>query len=176
MEIRESQEGNKTLVGYAVKWGLRSHKIGNRFYEVFQKGAFTESLRSEEQRGLWSHDNSKVLGRTKNSTLRLKEDDVGLHFELDLPNTTLGNDALESVRRGDIDGVSFGFRALEQGWENRGKADVTRKVTKARLTEISLVGLPAYGDSQVSLRGYDPYKEIESAELKRRRLYLQTLL
>ncbi|PEP81913.1 HK97 family phage prohead protease, partial [Bacillus toyonensis] len=84
----------------------------------FQKGAFADSLHHDDIRALWSHDTSKVLGRTKNNTLRLEEDDKGLRFELDLPRTTVGNDTYESVKRGDIAGVSFGFRAIQQEWEN----------------------------------------------------------
>lgn len=175
IEVR-SDENSRTIQGYAVKWGKKSHKIANRFVEQFQKGAFSETLANDEQRALWSHDNAKVLGRTKNNTLRLSEDDIGLRFELDLPNTTLGNDALESVKRGDIDGVSFGFRALEQDWENRSRNDILRNVKKANLFEISLVGVPAYEDSEVSLRGYNPFKSYSEERSRRKRLLLKTYL
>lgn len=175
IEIRE-EEGAKTVQGYAVKWNKLSHKIAGRFTERFQKGAFANSLRSDDQLALWSHDISKVLGRTKNNTLRLIEDDIGLRFELDLPNTTLGNDTYESVKRSDIDGVSFGFRAEEQDWENRNTNNVVRNVTKAKLVEISLVGLPAYPDSEVSTRGYNPFEEYRNEECLRKKLILKTYL
>src|SRR5699024_116559 len=111
IEIREDDDGNKTLSGYAVKWEMKSQVLGMfiKFREQVKRGAFLESLNSDDQRFLWSHDTSKVLGRTKNNTLRLKEDDIGLRFEIDLPNTTLGKDTYESISRGDVDGVSFGF-------------------------------------------------------------------
>lgn len=178
IEIRED-EANRTIHGYAVKWNLLSHKIMGRFSERFQKGAFTESLQTEDQRALWSHDTTKILGRRKNNTLRLYEDDVGLRFELDLPNTTIGNDTYESVKRGDIDGVSFGFRAIDQDWENRDENNPIRTVKKASLLEISPVGFPAYPDSEVSARGYDPMKQIDEEirqEEHRKRLVLKTLL
>src|SRR5690625_3691956 len=112
IEIREDDDGNRTISGYAVKWEKRSQVLGMffKFREQIKKGAFLESLNDDDQRFLWSHDNSKVLGRVKNNTLRLKEDNSGLHFELDLPKTSLGNDTYESIKRGDVDGVSFGFR------------------------------------------------------------------
>lgn len=175
IEIRE-ENNTRTLQGYAVKWGKNSHKIGGRFTERFQKGAFADSLRSDDQLALWSHDISKVLGRTKNNTLRLEEDDIGLRFELDLPNTTLGNDTYESVKRSDIDGVSFGFRAEQQDWENRNTDNIIRNVTKAKLTEISLVGRPAYPDSQVSTRGYSPFDEYAKQQELRKKLILKTYL
>lgn len=173
VEIRNNEEGKRTVSGYAVKWGLRSHKIANRFFEVFQRGAFADALKSKDIRALWSHDTSKVLGRMKNGTLRLEEDEVGLRFELDLPNNTLGNDTFESIQRGDIDGVSFGFKAIEQHWNRRLKEGPERIISKAELFEISPVGFPAYPDTSVSVRELETHEK--QAE-RRKRLLLQTYL
>lgn len=160
IEIRENEDGTRTLNGYAVKWEMKSHTMGwfTRFREQFKKGAFTESLNKEDQRALWSHDTSKVLGRTKNGTLRLYEDDIGLRFELDLADTTLGEDAYKTIKRGDVDGVSFGFRMKKEEWDESDPDNITRTITQADLFEISPVGFPAYPDSQVSARSEDPYK------------------
>ncbi|MGY0692980.1 HK97 family phage prohead protease [Virgibacillus sp. FSP13] len=167
IEIREDDDGNRTLSGYAVKWEKKSQVLGlfYKFREQFKKGAFLESLNDDDQRFLWSHDLSKVLGRTKNSTLRLKEDDVGLRFELDLPSTTLGNDTYESIKRGDVDGVSFGFRAEDDEVDEPDDDLPLRTVKKAKLMEVSAVAFPAYPDSEVSARGYDPMKQHDN-ELK----------
>jgi len=181
LEIREDEEGKRTLSGYAVKWEMKSHPMGyfRRFKEQFKKGAFSESLSKDDQRALWSHDTSRVLGRTGNGTLRLYEDDIGLRFELDLPNTTLGNDTYETVKRGDVDGVSFGFRAKKQEWDDTDPDNVIRTVLQADVLEISPIAFPAYPDSQIQARGNDPYKvyldEKEERELKERRERLALL-
>lgn len=166
LELRETDDGKRTLTGYAVKWEKKSHVLGyfRKFREQFKKGAFTESLQNDDQRFLWSHDTSKVLGRTKNGTLRLEEDDVGLRFELDLPNTTLGNDTYESIKRGDVDGVSFGFKMESHEIEEPDDDLMLRTVTKAKLLEVSAVAFPAYPDSEVSARGYDPMKQYAKEE------------
>jgi uncharacterized protein len=181
IEIRESEGGTRTISGYAVKWEMKSHAMGwwTRFKEQFKKGAFTESLIQDDQRALWSHDTSQVLGRTKNGTLRLFEDEVGLRFELDLPDTTLGEDVYKTIKRGDVDGVSFGFQMQKQEWDESDPDNIVRSVTKAKLLEISPVAFPAYPDSQVSARSNDPYKDYVQEKLrseKRKRLYLQTLI
>ncbi|QNG61784.1 HK97 family phage prohead protease [Bacillus sp. PAMC26568] len=184
IELREDDDGKRTITGYAVKWEMKSHPMGYfmRFKEQFKKGAFTESLTKDDQRALWSHDTSKVLGRTKNGTLRLYEDDIGLRFELDLPNNTQGNDAYESIKRGDVDGVSFGFRMRKQEWDESDPDNVVRTVMQADLMEISPVGFPAYPDSQVAARSADPYqsfleeKEQKNLEERRQRLILLTQL
>jgi uncharacterized protein len=169
LELRENEDGTKTLSGYAVKWEKKSHVLGYyyKFREQFQQGAFADSLKNDDQRFLWSHDTSKVLGRTKNDTLRLMEDGIGLRFEIDLPNTTLGNDTYESIKRGDVDGVSFGFRAEDDDLVEPDDDIPIRTVKKAKLLEVSAVAFPAYPDSEVSARGYDPMKQhAEELELR----------
>lgn len=167
IEIREDDDGNRTISGYAVKWEMKSQVLGMyfKFREQVKKGAFLESLTNDDQRFLWSHDVSQVLGRTKNGTLRLKEDDVGLRFELDLPKTTLGNDTYESIKRGDVDGVSFGFRVEDDEVQEPEDDLPLRTVKKAKLLEVSAVAFPAYPDSEVSARGYDRMKQYDN-ELK----------
>ncbi|MFF5994800.1 HK97 family phage prohead protease [Lysinibacillus sp. KU-BSD001] len=180
VEIREGEDGKRTITGYAIKWEMKSHAMGwRRFKEQFKRGAFTDSLTRDDQLALWSHDTSKILGRTKNGTLRLFEDEIGLRFELDLPNTTLGNDTYETIKRGDVDGVSFGFQMMKQEWDENDIENITRTILKAKLIEISPVAFPAYPDSQVQARSHDPYKEhVESRKQneRRRRLFLQSLI
>lgn len=181
IEIREGDDGNRTLTGYAVKWEQKSVVMGyyRKFREQFRQGSFLESLQKDDQRFLWSHDTSKVLGRTKNNTLRLAEDSIGLRFELDLPKTTLGNDTYETIKRGDVDGVSFGFTMISEEIEEPDDDLMLRTVTKARLLEVSAVAFPAYPDSEVSARGYDPYKQfVENREQEelRKILILKTYL
>lgn len=174
IEIREDDDGNRQLTGYAVQWEKKSHILGffRQFREQFRKGAFADSIGTDDQRFLWSHDTSKVLGRTKNGTLRLEEDAIGLRFELDLPSTTLGNDTYESIKRGDVDGVSFGFRMLDEELDEPDDDLMTRTVTKAKLLEVSAVAFPAYPDSVVSARGYDPIKDRSKEIEQRKRLIL----
>ncbi|MGQ7147297.1 HK97 family phage prohead protease, partial [Escherichia sp. SS-MK2] len=82
---------------------------------------------------------------------------MGLRFELDLPDTTLGNDTYKSIKRGDVDGVSFGFSMISEEIQEPDDDLMLRTVTKAKLLEVSAVAFPAYPDSEVSARGYDPY-------------------
>lgn len=178
IEIREDDNGNRTLTGYAVKWEKKSQVLGffRKFREQFKRGAFADSLNKDDQRFLWSHDVSKVLGRKKNNTLRLTEDDIGLRVELDLPKTTLGDDTYESIKRGDVDGMSFGFRMEDHEIEEPDDDLPLRTVKKARLLEVSAVAFPAYPDSEVSARGYDPMKqyqeEMKEQEQLRSKIYV----
>ncbi len=98
-----------------MRWNSLSEVIWDEFREQFAPGAFKDSPASgSDVRALYEHNYTQLLGRTKSGTLVLSEDDTGLRFELTPPNTQLGNDVLELVERGDISGMSFGFRALKE--------------------------------------------------------------
>ncbi|WP_312670696.1 HK97 family phage prohead protease [Pseudescherichia sp.] len=152
-EIRTSEliASNKKLVGYAVRWNSQSEVIWDEFVEQFAPGAFSESLASgSDVRALYEHNYTQLLGRTKSGSLVLAEDDTGLRFELTPPDTQLGRDVLTLVERGDLSGMSFGFRALKESWEI-GQSPYLRTVTAAELREITVTSMPAYPESAVEV-------------------------
>jgi HK97 family phage prohead protease len=167
-EIRAKEDGSKYIEGYAIKWEQLSLPLGyfSQFRERFRKGAFREYLASTDSdtKFLIGHNINEVLGRRKNNTLELKEDDTGLWFKLELPNTTKGNDTHESVKRGDVDKISVGFRKLGEEWDEHDEKNVVRTITKANLPEISLTAWPAYEQTSASTRCIDEaYKEFKES-------------
>ena len=139
------------LVGYAVRWNSLSAVLWDEFREMFAPMAFKDSLAAgADVRALYEHNPAQLLGRTKSGTLALAEDEIGLRFELTPPNTQLGNDVLELVSRGDVSGMSFGFRALNEHWDISTKP-YTRTVLAAELLEVTVTSLPAYPESDVDI-------------------------
>ncbi|WP_443701100.1 HK97 family phage prohead protease, partial [Pseudomonas sp.] len=110
-------------------------------------------------------DDAALLGRVGAGTLRLKEDDVGLAFELDLPDTSLGRDVAELVKRGDVDGCSFGFVSVTDKWEGE-----QRSLHAVDLHEITITSNPAYLTTSVSVRSNKPVQALVHA-----RRYLEFL-
>jgi HK97 family phage prohead protease len=152
-QVRAELEGN-TLSGYAAVYGQVAKLRG--FYEAIEKGAFDETLKRDDQTARLGHDPSKILGRKSAGTLRLRSDDYGLAFELDLPNNTLGNDVKESVRRGDLTGCSFGFEPGQEIWtRSRDGAQLCTHKSFKRLFEVSVVANPVYEGTAVQLRMED---------------------
>ncbi|MFN3910506.1 HK97 family phage prohead protease [Hyphomonas sp.] len=139
------------LVGHAALWNTPA-KIGT-FSERIAPGAFQRSLATNPDiLAVVNHDMGRVLGRTKSGTLRLKEDAVGLAFEIDAPDTQEGRDSLELARRGDLGGMSFGFR-VAPGGERWNAARTERVLTEIALVEVSLVThFPAYEGTTVAAR------------------------
>jgi uncharacterized protein len=149
IELRADAAGRK-LAGYAATFGTPATIDG--FTETIRSGAFRASLAGRSDiLALVDHDPSKLLARTRSGTLRLSEDARGLAFELDVPATTLGNDVLAMAARGDLGGMSFGFRVGAGGehWPDKR----TRELRAVELVEVSVVhAFPAYGGTSVAAR------------------------
>lgn len=182
VEVRKAENGeeSRTIQGYAAKFNSQSEVLvdwwGDEFVEEIAEGAFDDSLRDNVIKALWNHNSDLVLGSTKSSTLRLNSDSTGLHFDLDLPESTWGKDAFESVRRGDVDGVSFGFRVKEDRWgktEVNGREMLKRTLIKVDLFEISPTPFPAYGASEVDCRSLEVHKNDEARKLKQRQIAIE---
>lgn len=160
----DSGEPEKTTIeGYAAVFGRNSSELGGWFVENIQKGAFEETLKNSNVVALWNHNTDLVLGSERSRALRLEEDDKGLRFELELPDTQAGRDAATLVNRGDVDGMSFGFRVLGQIWDESDPDMIVRTLTKIELHEISPTAFPAYPDTTVDTRSardeFEAYKK-----------------
>lgn len=140
------------LRGHALTWSeIAEPWPGLR--ESFEPGAFAEFLSGDpDVFACYQHDTSQLLGRTSSGTFRLAEDETGLAYELDLPETTLGRDVRELVSRGDLRGVSVCFYAEEETWSEEEDDKLRRIIHRASLYEISIVTDPAYRDSSASFR------------------------
>lgn len=142
---------SKKLVGYVVQWNKESETLWGEYIERFAPNAFSDSLKTgKDIRALFEHDHTKLLGRTSSGTLKLEEDSTGLRFELSPPDTQLGRDLLVSVERGDISGMSFGFRTVKNEWDFSVEPNL-RTVQQAELVEITVTSIPAYPDSSLEL-------------------------
>ena len=143
----EVRPTGRRIEGYAAIFGSMAN-IGS-YQERIAFGAFRASL-ARDVVALLDHDASKVLGRTGSGTLRLSEDSRGLHFALELPDTQSGRDIQALAERGDLGGMSFGFRVPEGGETWKGN---TRTLCTIDLYEISVVSAwPAYPDTSLALR------------------------
>lgn len=139
-EIRETPDG-MVFEGYAAVFNSRSENLGG-FTEFVAPGAFTRSLKTRNDvKLLWNHDTGSVLGSTRARTLTLTEDARGLKVTAQLPNTQLGRDTAELLKRGDVDSMSFGFNVIKDKWNAQGDE---RTLEAVRLFEVSIVAFPAY--------------------------------
>ena len=161
-ELRTNAEG-RTIVGYAAKFERWSEPIMGWFKEQIARDAFSECDVTDVIM-CFNHNIDSILARTTSGTLTLSTDDEGLRFEFEAPATTMGNDMLELVRRGDISKCSFKFTVEEDEWryadkENKLEYDerTIRKIGK--LYDVSLVVYPAYSDTEAGVRHLEERKQ-----------------
>lgn len=128
------------------------------FREKVAPGAFTESLKIDDIRALWNHDTNIVLGRNRANTLKLWEDAEGLSVEITPPDTQLVRDMLESIARGDVSQMSFGFQVLRQTWVEEEDEKDLRIIDKVKLWEVSPVTFPFYEDTDVALNSHREWR------------------
>ena len=156
-EVRASpQDDGKGLkfAGYAARFNEWSEDLGG-FRERIAPGAFRRSIGVDDVRALFNHDPNYVLGRNGAGTLRLSEDEHGLAFEIDGPDTSWTRDLHTSVERGDISQCSFAFEVEAEEWARRewdGHMLDERTLKEVRLYDISIVTYPAYEGTSVSAR------------------------
>jgi len=169
----------RSVYGYAAKFNSRSANLGTTdapWFEIISPGAFDGRL-GDNVVALFNHDNNLILARSKaggSGTLKLKVDNVGLFYQFEAPNTSAGNDLLESIKRGDVDSSSFSFQIAAGGdqWQAEGKGHL-RTITKfSRLYDVSPVTSPAYPSATVSARSKPPISR--ALDITRRRLALLT--
>ena len=157
-----AEDGKRTLVGYAAMFNSDA-TIGDYFIERIDPGAFNTAL-TADVRALVDHDTGRVIGRTKSGTLRLAVDSRGLRVEIDVPDTADGRDLWTLVERGDISGMSFGFRVTKQSWDETGDMPV-RTVLEVELFEVSACAFPAYDDTMLGVRSLEEWRDANHSEI-----------
>lgn len=140
----------RRLEGYAAVYEQRTD-LGF-WQEEMAGGAFDDVLRSTDldTRALFNHDSNMLLGRSVSGTLRMGSDTHGLSYEIDLPNTTVGNDVYELAERGDLSGASIAF--VPGDWEMLDGGTVDRHTRVKALYDVSPVTYPAYKGTETQAR------------------------
>ncbi len=142
------------------------YELAPGMVERFAAGAFDAHLATgKEVVATFNHNPSNLLGRTPD-TLRLRSDSKGLHYEVDLPDTTVGRDLQTLIATGRVSGSSFAFRATKVEWQRDNGNDI-RLIRQAEVYELGPVSMPAYSGSSVGLRGHVQAEERQRLEQER---------
>ena len=105
----------------------------------------------------YNHGQSKAIARTRNGSLELLVDAVGLKIRAKLIDTTEGLDIYKSVKAGLLDKMSFAFTVRGEEWDY--ETD-TRTITNIdKLYDVSIVDIPAYEGTSVFARSKEEYQE-----------------
>ena len=144
---------SRTIVGTATVFNS-AYDMG-WYDEEMSQDVFTNSDMSDVV-ALFNHDANMVLARTKSGTLKLKVTGSAMEYEFEAPNTTLGNDLLEMVKRGDVYQSSFAFSVEAEDWQEREGMKPKRVIRGIKkVYDVSPVTYPANPDTMVAKRSYE---------------------
>lgn len=166
-----SENNQPVIEGLAVPYEQWSSPIYGMFKEKFRKGAFRSFLANNpDVFALREHNPQHILGRTKSGTLTLTENDEGVFASVSVPNCSYANDLVESIRRQDIQGMSFYFQSVSDT-EKWGREDGirTREIQEATLTEVTFTACPFYTGTTAHVRSMDGMTREEMQEFLKSR-------
>lgn len=157
LQVREAASGSKDLVGVPIVYNQETviRDWYGDYREVIREGACATSLASGKNiRALAHHNTEMPLGTTARGTLVLAEEANQVSCAVTPPDTQAGRDTVESVKRGDIDGMSFGFYVKRDRWTFSNDPNVLdlREILEVDLVEVSFVTFPAYAGTSASVR------------------------
>lgn len=169
-ELRNCNEivkmDSRTVEGYALVFGKQSRDLGG-FTEIIEPTALEGILEKSDILCLLNHNEDRgILARSKYGagSLELTIDEIGLKYRFEAPNTALGDELLEGLRRGDISTSSFAFTIGKDTWTKKGDGSYLRTINSFKeLFDVSPVYKEAYPDTSVALR---KMQDLESEDLK----------
>lgn len=155
VENRAAGEGEKdqrVIKGEAIVFNQKSLDLGG-FREIILPGSADQSLLERNQKSFWNHNTDFVLGSVRAGTMSLTKTETGIDFEISPADSPIVNSFVDTIDRGDVDQMSFGFRCLKDEWKIDHESDeVIREVITMDLREVSPVAHPAYPQTSVSMR------------------------
>ena len=157
MDMRAVENGDKmTIEGYAIVFEQPATHGG--FTETIARGALVGADMTNVPLRYNHNDSVMVMARTKNGSLRLREDMKGLLIAADLIDTQTNRDLYKGIKEGLIDKMSFAFTVAEGGdsWEFFNDGSAKRTVTKIeKLYDVSVVDAPFYDGTSIYARSLE---------------------
>ncbi len=165
-ELRALENDSRMVEGYAIVFNSESNDLGG-FKEIIDARAIDGVIEKSDILCLLNHNEDKgVLARSKygEGSLNLEIDERGLKYMFEAPNTALGDELLEGLKRGDITTSSFAFTVGKDNWEKREDGSYLRTIVSIQeLFDVSPVYRAAYDATSVKAdtRGLDEIKQKE---------------
>lgn len=166
----KTEEKGMFAYGTPILYGVRTTLWDDKYErvdEIIEPGAAAESIKNDDIRSVWNHDPGIVLGRKSSGTMIIEDTKDGVQVEIMFPDSEEGRSKFETIRRGDVDQMSFAFDSLEREVtreEKDGEKSVIL-VTQKRIKvyEVSPVTFPAYEDTTINARAKEWIKSLPAA-------------
>lgn len=170
-ELRAGGDSRK-IEGRSIVFNSLSQDFGGWKEEISPDAISDEIINASDILFLLNHSDSRgILGRKRKGSgslsTEIRED--GVYFSFDAPQTSLGDELLEYLRRGDITQCSFAFTVDDDDWKEQEDGSYIRTIKKFhRIYDMSAVYTPAYTDTEVKCARFAEIKAQEAEEAKRK--------
>lgn len=157
--------------GYAFKYGIETVLFetsrGYQYREVIEKGACSGADLTDVPFKYNHNDSVMIVARTRNGSLELIDDDIGLFIRARFIDTQTGRDLFKMIKERLIDKMSFAF--TEDEWSDDYAEEYTlHRVRKfKRIWDVSAVDIPAYDATEIYARSIAPLERGVNANLER---------
>ena len=156
MKALDNEEDKMIIEGYPITFNSPA-KHG--YTEIISDKALDNCDLSDVPLKYNHEDSHLIMARTRNGSLQLQKDTVGLKMRAELIDTQSNKDIYKSIKAGLIDKMSFAFTV--RGEEYDYDTD-TRTITDIdRLYDVSVVDLPFYDSTSVYARSLDNSSDFE---------------
>ena len=187
VSFKEEDEQKMVLEGYAIVFDQET-LIGDKekgFIESIDRNALKDANMKDVPMK-YNHDDSfLIIARTRNNSLRLTVDDIGLKVRAELIDTDSNKDIYKMVKAGLLDKMSFAFTVSSQKIDRSG--DIPKRTITGidRLYDVSIVDLPAYDQTSIvvgrslalvdtELKTMDMEDQIKKANIIKKRIHIKT--
>ena len=187
VSFKEEDEQKMVLEGYAIVFDQET-LIGDKdkgFIESIDRNALNNANMKDVPMK-YNHDDSfLIIARTRNNSLRLTVDDIGLKVRAELIDTDSNKDIYKMVKAGLLDKLSFAFTVSSQKIDRSG--DIPKRTITGidRLYDVSIVDLPAYDQTSIvvgrslvlvdtELKTMDMEDQIKKANIIKKRIHIKT--
>lgn len=156
VEARSSDDGAPRLDGYATTYdqsydiGVPIDEGGWGWSEIIAKGATAKSVRERDDVYLFFDHDGLPLASTKDRSLTLTSDSIGLRSEATLDAASpYSMEVYRRVQLRQLDRMSFAFQVVRERWEDRDGDEASwidapvRRILEVKLFDTSVVSFPA---------------------------------
>ena len=156
-EMRASDDGGMKVEGYALKFDKETQIGGKKWgwKESIAKTALDGADLGDVVFDL-NHSFDLLLARTKNGSLSLKADGIGLKTSANIVDTATGRDVYRMVKDGLVTKMSFWavIKGSEWIFADDDSDEMDRRVITefGRFYDVSAVTFPAYEDTEIAAR------------------------
>lgn len=155
MRALDNEENKMVIEGYAITFNAPATHFG--MTEIIDSRALDNCDMSDVPLKYNHDDSHMIMARTRNGSLKLEKDDIGLKIHAELIDTQSNRDIYTAIKSGLLDKMSFAFTVQDEDYDYN--TDTRTVLSIDKLYDVSVVDVPYYDTTSVYARNLDSSEE-----------------